>query len=105
VTVYSAIGNSDDKLSQREWSEFCREFTAEVQRNAWQVLGVWHSLPNARYQNLCACFKILPAGEATLRARLETLRAKHRQDSIAWTYGGREAFIEPSSATRLGRAD
>lgn len=94
MIVYISIGNSDDKLTQAEWSNFCIRTAAEV-TSYGQVHGAWFSLPHTRYQNACWCVEFktgMDAAEA--RSVLRELCADYRQDSIAWANAHTE-FIRP----------
>lgn len=92
-TVYASIGNSDDKLSQREWSQFVNEFVAQVQRHAGTVFGVWYSLPDSPYQNACVCFQVDSDGAHGLQLILGELRARYLQDSVAWAEVAETEFV------------
>lgn len=93
TVFYATIGNSDDKLSQREWSEYSTAFMAAVVELAGRVHGQWWSAPDAPWQNACACFEAEPPALTALMERLTRLRATYRQDSIAWAEAGRVLFI------------
>jgi hypothetical protein len=93
ITVYVSIGNSDDKLSQREWSAFAMETHAEVLHCSAQVHGVWASSPTDQYQNACYCFEILENRTPALKRALGKIATQHKQDSIAWAVAETE-FIE-----------
>jgi hypothetical protein len=84
ITVYVSIGNSDDKLGQREWSDFVSDVNVAVCRYAAQVYGWWFSAPDAPWQNGVMAFLLDRECEDDLRSRLAVAREKFRQDSIAW---------------------
>lgn len=84
ITVYASIGNSDDKLSQAQWSRFVEHFMALVHSHATQVHGEWYSAQQAPWQNACICFVLPETLVGTLRERLTSLRQEYGQDSIAW---------------------
>jgi hypothetical protein len=91
ITVYIAIGNSDDHLSQLEWHQYASEVDAAVSRAARvggvRVHGRWYSLPSEPWQNACWCIEYHPdCAEVieTLRATLRRLAYTYQQDSIAW---------------------
>ena len=90
-TVYVSIGNSDDKLTQRLWSEFAGKVASAVHRHAEIVHGEWVSLPLAAWQNASWCFEIF--GGDGLRGRLSYLASEYGQDSIAWVEVPRTEFI------------
>ena len=92
-----AIGNSDDRLTQREWSAFWSECNDEVQyygRLAGvQVHGTWLSEPTAPFQN--AGWSLSWPDELLhlsrdLKNQLREILPKYRQDSLAWTTGTTE---------------
>jgi hypothetical protein len=89
-----AIGNSDDRLTQREWSAFWAECNDEIQyygRLAGvQVHGTWLSEPNSPYQN--AGWSLSWPDELLylsrdLKNQLREILPKYRQESLAWTTG------------------
>jgi hypothetical protein len=96
--VYVSIGNSDDKLSQAEWSEFVTETAARVASCATRIHGFWLSLPHGRWQNACWCLEFTTPGQMDEpREVAAELAAKYRQDSIAWAEISRTEFIPGAS--------
>lgn len=90
--VYISIGNSDDKLSQADWHLFFSHVRILVEQHAEQVYGVWHSLPDAPFQNGCFGFKAADAAKREfIRMRLGELAQQFRQDWIAWVEGETQA--------------
>jgi hypothetical protein len=84
-TVYVSIGNSDDKLTQREWSAFWEHAGAVIRRWSAAIHGEWLSLPGAPYQNACWCIEVdEETADLILRPELVHLVRHFRQDSIAW---------------------
>lgn len=96
ITVYASIGNSDDKLTQKRWSEFADLFATMIQVHPTTVHGVWYSRPDAPFQNACACFEIAGHDVPILRSELARLADEFDQDSIAWAVAQTE-FIGPAS--------
>lgn len=107
-TILIAIGNSDDKLTQREWADFYATVDLlirdtvedDVADEGGVVHGRWASLPTAPYQNAAWSFTPPtrdwdgPDGiEAYLRGELATLARAYRQDTIVYTTGV-TVFIE-----------
>lgn len=90
ITVYVSIGNSDDKLSQREWSAFTMETYAEVLHCSAQLHGVWASASTDQYQNACWCFEIRKNRAPALKRALAKIAKRHGQDSIAWAVADTE---------------
>jgi hypothetical protein len=83
--VYVSIGNSDDKLTQAEWSEFCTRTLGFLQGEASRVHAVWYSRPDAPFQNAAICFEVdLEQQEEPIKGVLRQLAAAYDQDSIAW---------------------
>jgi hypothetical protein len=84
MIVYVSIGNSDDKLTQREWSMFC--LAVDEALSLTPKHGVWFSAQDSAYQNACWCFDVDNDGKyaAMLKSRLAKIAAEFRQDSITW---------------------
>lgn len=93
ITVYASIGNSDDKLGQREWADFVREMTTLVGRYASEVYGWWFSTPDKPWQNAVCAFLLDTYQVERLRVELTALRVAYRQDSVAWAVAARTEFI------------
>lgn len=95
LAVYVAIGNSDDKLTQAQWSHFCQEVDDAVRQEASEVHGEWYSPPAMQYQN--ACWSIVfndRSRTPRLQDRLARLADKYDQDSIVWSEAN-VTFIRP----------
>jgi hypothetical protein len=93
-TVYISIGNSDDRLTQAEWSEFCRDVDGLVRRYA-EVHGAWYSLPSTKWQNACWCVAFEPRSslKRSTMEELAVISKRYRQHSIAWAEA-KTTFIE-----------
>jgi hypothetical protein len=96
VTAYVSIGNSDDKLSQHEWSHFWAHVNNIVREFAAVVHGTWLSRAEDPWQNACWCVEV-PAGEKVrlLREVLREAAREYRQDSIAWAQVPATEFLAP----------
>ena len=91
--VYISVGNSDDKLSQAEWSSYVVEMTVRV-ASVGHVHGSWSSNPVGPYQNACWCVEFRNAAEiAEAREVATEIRRKWRQDSVAWAVVPETEFI------------
>jgi hypothetical protein len=83
-TVYISIGNSDDKLTQAQWSKFALAIAAEV-ASIGSLHGAWTSHPLNPYQNACWCVEFASDGEAEgAKAIAAEVGREYQQDSIAW---------------------
>jgi hypothetical protein len=103
TTIYISIGNSDDKLSQADWSSYVldvdRAFDASVRYNGARVHGRWYSHPVEPWQNACWCAEWdaeLAHVVDALKRKLAALGREYRQDSIAWAEATTE-FIGAAS--------
>lgn len=78
------IGNSDDKLSQQEWSDFIKgmDNLMFVLEGA-HVHGRWFSGQDTPYQNAAWCVEIKEEQLPILYAELARLARLFSQDSIA----------------------
>ena len=85
------IGNTDDKLSQYEWSNFFHRTDELIRNAAYTVYFSGHALPAAPWQNACWCFDVEGDEEkAYLQRMLRKVAKTFRQDSVAWTEGETE---------------
>ena len=96
-TVTILIGNSDDGLTQKEWSEFYRN-AEDIIRDSGSVQFSGPSVGAAPWQNACWVV-VLDTPLDRLRKWLVVLAQRWRQDSIAIVVGETE-FVE----SRRGRA-
>lgn len=86
-TVTIQIGNSDNKLTQERWSEFCKTVSVHAAL-AGQVHFYGHSPGDARWQN--ACWVVVLKDDRAVRRlqlNLADIRQMFNQDSIAVTVG------------------
>jgi len=99
LAVYIVIGNSDNKLTQKEWSEFCEALDEAVMRKVGSYLtvhGEWYSEPSSAYQNACWSVEIRAQHIAeALKTRLGFLCKEFKQDSIVWAVAPNPEFIGP----------
>lgn len=93
VTLYLGIGNSDGKLTQREWSKFVKEMDRLIRYVARPLYGWWHSLPDAPWQNATVAFMIDVERLGWLRKEVHELRQEFRQDSVAWAVAPVTEFV------------
>lgn len=84
-TVTIQIGNSDNKLSQSEWSLFVGDLASVVRVNCGEVFFCGHSAGDAPWQNHCVVTECNDLGWLT--EQLRQLVEKYDQDSIAVTAG------------------
>ena len=100
ITVYISIGNSDDKLTQNEWSHFYAWVADRIDRHAWRVHGRWFSDPSSPWQNAAWCMEIAPHAAESLKRALAESAKTYRQDSIAWAEAPVTEFIGSAGAAR-----
>jgi hypothetical protein len=84
ITVYVSVGNSDDKLSQEQWSGFVQQVRIALSQRARETHGEWYSLPDQPYQNACFCVVFADADVPLVKQELTKLREAWGQDSAAW---------------------
>jgi hypothetical protein len=95
-TIYLSIGNSDDKLTQREWSMYRQDIDNLVRRWAGTIHGAWVSPSAEPWQNACWCFEWDPQ-KTGLKLTLAKYAAEYGQDSIAWAEAPVTEFITPTA--------
>lgn len=82
------IGNSDNKLNQKNWSEFVRLVTFKICDHSSQIHFSAGSPSEAEWQNFCWVIDINDDEELNwLKRDLTQLRMRFNQDSIALTAG------------------
>ena len=86
-TITIQIGNSDDKLTQKEWATFCSRVNDAVVEFAQDTHFSGYSQGSQPWQNACWVCSVLDETSEGFKARLVEIRASHNQDSIAWTEG------------------
>ncbi len=94
--AYVCIGNSDDKLTQFEWSLFVADTRAVLRRHSVETHGEWFAAPDAEFQNACWCVAVLHTHRLDLQRDLARLAFRFRQDSIAYADVLFTTFIEPN---------
>lgn len=105
MIVYISIGNSDDELTQRQWSDFVAvvddTLVGAHKRDSATVHGSWRSPSDARWQNACWCVEIGYDDVAeALRSALRDYAGIYHQDSIAWAEVKTTEFLgAPIAAT------
>ena len=104
MVVYISIGNSDDKLSQADWSSYVRDvdraFEASLRYvGGARVHGRWYSLPHEPWQNACWCAdwdENLAHVVDALKRKLASIAGAYRQESIAWAEVPVTEFLAPA---------
>lgn len=96
TTLYISIGNSDNKLTQEEWADYCSElkWVAEGAISVEKIYGIWYSASDSKHQNMCVALEC--SNDIVLKKILSKLCKTFRQDSIAVAYAT-TAFVTPTS--------
>lgn len=89
-SVTIQIGNSDDKLTQTEWSKYVHEVSELVVWKAVEVHFFGCSPSDREWQNACWAITVEANDVDSLRSGLARIRATYRQDSVAFTTGTTE---------------
>lgn len=101
ITYVVQIGNSDNKLSQAEWSLFVEGLAHLLANMSTHIHFFGFSSPAAAWQNCCAVFddprhRDEWEFQKDLEQRLADLAAMFRQDAIALQFG-HMGFIKAAS--------
>ena len=87
-TVTLQIGNSDDKLSQQEWSGYVRSVAEALDDWRVQIHFAGSSPADTPWQNYAWVFIPKDPGEISdIRYSIKVVREAYRQESVAWTEG------------------
>ena len=89
ITVSLQIGNSDDKLSQKEWASFVRDIKKVLMINEAFIHFFGAPSNHEEWQNACWVFNISDTSD--LKSDILKIRTKYNQDSVAWLEGEAEA--------------
>ena len=84
------IGNSDNKLTQKEWSDYVHELSKSLEYIGATIHFAGGSVNWSPWQNYCVVFCIennITERFATFLNFMEPMKKKYRQDSIAVTEG------------------
>lgn len=85
VTTYITIGNTDNRLTQQEWSAMITDVVMLVLEHTSVVHFAGFSHPSAPYQNACWCVDFANDNDMrNARSALQQVKVRYRQDSIAW---------------------
>lgn len=88
VTCSILIGNSDNKLTQKEWSAYVKEVSWLVDMLVENIYFSGGSNGDSEYQTWCIVFEL--KNEENFRYHLNNIRKKYKQDSIAFVKGDTE---------------
>lgn len=101
AVAYISIGNSDDKLSQSEWHNFCvvTDLWISSYATRWgtKIHGQWASEPTSPWQNACWAIELpenIDSAES-LKKWLRRIAGSFNQDSIAWAVAHETEFLNP----------
>jgi hypothetical protein len=90
VTVVVQIGNSDDKLSQAQWSKFTSWVRNTLNAYSKQIHFDGGSRFDAVWQNACFVCEVKEEDRSQLMDELKYVREHFKQDSVAVTIGPTE---------------
>jgi hypothetical protein len=90
-TICIQIGNTDDKLTQEEWSEFCNDIKAICESYEDTIIHFCASSDGSLpWQNFCIVVEAENDVIYWMKKHLITLKVKYNQDSIAILEGDTE---------------
>jgi hypothetical protein len=84
-TITVQIGNSDDKLTQSEWSDYVDNTKRYIQSFCEKMHFFGGSATYKSYQNVAFVFEIRDRYIEELEQKLKEIRESFKQDSIAWS--------------------
>lgn len=84
-TITIQIGNSDDKLKQRSWSEFVEKTKTTIEGVCASMYFYGCSDGSKPWQNAAFIFSIDDDFIDVLKKKLTDIRSTYSQDSIAWS--------------------
>lgn len=91
MTITLQIGNTDDRLSQLEWSRYISSVSNWIQKYCETRSASIHffgtSPGDEPWQNACWVFDISKEDEPELSVAIMKVAGIFKQDSVAWTVG------------------
>lgn len=97
-TVVISIGNSDDKLTQKRWSEFIDDVVWSIARYGLTIHFNGYSVPTASWQNACWIIQVPEEHIHQIGFELSRIADKYQQDSIALLIGETEFVSGPAKS-------
>lgn len=82
-TLVVQIGNSDNKLTQGKWSDYCFFVDADIEQFNDIIHFKGGSSFDSMYQNACWVFEIAENDIESLKNNLIEIKKRYDQDSIA----------------------
>ena len=90
-TVTIQIGNTDNKLTQSQWADFCNQIHSEITISGGNIHFSAPSVGWADWQNAAWVFEIENDPRMPLlKQSISELGKINLQDSVAWTEGTTE---------------
>ena len=86
-TVIIQAGNSDNKLTQQEWSQFVLKLKGRVASYALRTHFFGGSSTFEPWQNVAMVVEVHHIHVELLKSELAEIRAEYNQDSVAVTVG------------------
>ena len=89
MTITIQIGNSDDKLTQKEWSLFVSAVRREIAAMPHTDVHFFGcASAYSQWQNACWVVETWSnVATRNLKKGIQAIRQEFRQDSVAWTQG------------------
>jgi hypothetical protein len=83
ATIAIQIGNSDDKLTQKEWACFVLEVRSLVETMGNHIHFWGASVNYEPWQNLCCVCEVQATRKPMFLDTLKSIRERWKQDSVA----------------------
>lgn len=91
TTVVIQIGNTDDKLTQSEWSQYVEDMSRVIEMWATTIHFFGGSSTWEPWQNVAWVIECSQRNQLELQNELiPIIRHRFGQDSVAWTKGSTE---------------
>lgn len=98
LMVYVAIGNSNDKLSQKMWHQFFKH-TLEALDAYGKIQNVWMSESVSQFQNAAFRVEFTNKKQTDIcKNYLSEIANRYEQESISWTPAHDTEFLLPHNS-------
>lgn len=93
ITVYVAIGNDGDRLSQGRWISYHDNVVEMIALSGTRIMADWYSSPLAGWQGHCFCIEVKVGVIDRLQQELATIAQDFGQPAITWAEAPKTHYL------------
>lgn len=93
ITVYVAIGNDADSLSQARWIAYHDNVVEMITLAGARIMADWYSAPLANWQGTCFCIEVKVGVVERLMQELGKIAQDYGQPAITWAEAQKTHYL------------